>query len=360
VGGVGPFDGIVSDRASKSGTTFGVGVVGTGFGRNAVMPAIIEASGFELVSVCSSRLENARAAADQFGVAHATAQFQELLDNDEVDVVVVATPPRWHKSMSIEALNAGKHVICEKPMALSVSEAAEMLAVAREHDLIHVIDHELRYLPSNRRFHELVTEGYIGELRYFEVRAYLPLTVNPVMPFAHHSWRDDAAEGGGLLSGIFSHYVDMMRLSFGDVAAVQGFASTALKTKPYPQDSGRQGFGDVTTDDRIAVSGQLASGALFTMAGSWSVHHGMGLRVEAFGDKGTLVLPDKDTLLGAKADERALTPVALPHRDGGHSGAFADMLDDLEGVLRGERSSGEFATFEDGLRVQEFIDAVTR
>ena len=116
----------------------------------------------------------------------------------------------------------------------------------------------------------------------------------------------------------------------------------------------------MTTDDRIAVSGQLASGALFTMAGSWSVHHGTGLRVEAFGDKGTLVLPDKDTLLGATADEKALTPVALPHRAGGHSGAFADMLDDLEGVLRGDRSSGYFATFEDGLRVQEFIAAVTR
>jgi predicted dehydrogenase len=350
----------VNDGASKSATTFGVGVVGTGFGRKALMPAIVEASGFELVSVCSSRRENAVAAAEQFGAAQATTRFRELLDNDEVDVVVVATPPRWHKSMSIDALNSGRHVICEKPMALSVGEATEMLAVAHERSLVHVIDHELRYSPSNRQFHRLVTDGYIGELRYFDVRACLPLTVNPMMPFANHSWRDVAEEGGGLLSGIFSHYVDMMRLNFGEVAAVRGFASTALTTKPYPKESGRQGFGEVTTDDRIAVSGELDSGALFSMAGSWSVHHGMGLRVEAFGDKGTLVLPDPDTLLGATANEEALVPVELPHRAGGHSGAFGDLLDDLEGVLRGERSSGYFATFEDGLRVQEFIDAVTR
>jgi predicted dehydrogenase len=351
---------IVSDGASESASKFGVGVVGTGFGRKAVMPAIVEASGFELVSVCSSRRENAEAAAEQFGAAQATAQFQELLDNDDVDVVVVATPPRWHKSMSIDALNAGKHVICEKPMALSVDEATEMLAVANERGLTHVIDHELRYSPSNRQFRKMVTDGYIGELRYFDVRACLPLTVNPVLPFAHHSWRDEAENGGGLLSGIFSHYVDMMRFTFGEVAAVHGFASTALTEKPYPQDSGRPGFGEVTTDDRIAISGQLASGALFSMAGSWSVHHGMGLRVEAFGDKGTLVLPDPDTLLGATANDEALTPVALPHRAGGHAGAFADMLADIEGVLRGERSSGYFATFEDGLRVQEFIAAVTQ
>ena len=92
---------------AESGTKFGVGVVGTGFGRKALMPAIVEALGFELVGVCSSRRENASAAAEQFGAAHATAHFRELLDNDGVDVVVVATPPRWHKSMSIDALNSG-------------------------------------------------------------------------------------------------------------------------------------------------------------------------------------------------------------------------------------------------------------
>lgn len=348
----------MSDKASKSGEKFGVGVVGTGFGRQALMPAIVAAAGFELVSVCSASRDNAIAAAEQFGVAHATERYQELLDNAEVDVVVVATPPRSHKTISIDALKAGKHVICEKPIACSVAEAVEMLAAAKEHNLTHVINHELRYLPSNRQFKTLVADGYIGELRYFDVRACLPLTVNPSTPFAHHSWRDEAESGGGLLSGIFSHYVDMMRFNFGEVATMHGFASTALTSKPYPEGSGPQRFGEVTTDDRIAVSGQLENGALFSMAGSWSVYHGVGLRVEAFGDKGTLVLPDPNTLLGGRATDEALTPFALVHRDGDQSAAFGDLLDDLEGVLRGERSTGDFATFEDGLRVQEFIDAV--
>jgi predicted dehydrogenase len=281
----------MSDRATTSAGTFGVGVVGTGFGRKALMPAIAAAAGFELVSVCSGSRENAISAAEEFGASHATEHYEELLDNDDVDVVVVAAPPRWHKPISIGALHAGKHVICEKPMALSVAEAAEMLATANEHNLAHVINHELRYLPSNRLFKTLITDGYIGELRYFDVRVCLPLAVHPAMPFAHHSWRDEAESGGGLLGGIFPHYVDMMRFNFGEVAALHGFASTALTSKPYPDGSG-QGFGEVHTDDRIAVSGELASGALFSMAGSWSVHHGVGLRVEAFGDKGTLVLPD--------------------------------------------------------------------
>ncbi|MCE9620984.1 MAG: Gfo/Idh/MocA family oxidoreductase [Actinomycetia bacterium] len=348
----------MSDKASKSGEKFGVGVAGTGFGRKALMPAIVASTGFELVSVCSASRENATAAAEQFGVAHATEHYRELLDNDEVDVVVVATPPRLHKTMSIDALKAGKHVICEKPISCSVAEAVEMLAVAKEQNLTHVVNHELRYLPSSREFKRLVTDGYIGELRYFDVRACVPLTVNPSAPFAHYSWRDEAESGGGLLSGIFSHYIDMMRFNFGEVAAVHGFATTALASKPYPAGNGPERFGEVGTDDRIAVSGQLESGALFSMAGSWSVHHGAGLRVEAFGDKGTLVLPDPGTLLGGRATDEALTPFALSRQDGDQSAAFGDLLEDLEGVLRGERRAGGFATFEDGLRVQELIDAV--
>ena len=231
----------MSDGTSKSSPKFGVGVVGTGFGRKAVMPAIVEASGFELVSVCSSRRENAVAAAEQFGAAHATARFQELLDNDEVDVVVVATPPRWHKSMSIDALNAGKHVICEKPMALSVGEAPRcsrwrMNAASPMSSTTNCgTCHPIGSSTSSS------ADGYIGELRYFDVRACLPLTVDPGCHLPTTRGETTRKKVGGYLSGIFSHYVDMMRLSFGEVAAVHGFASTALTTKPYPKTVGDSG-----------------------------------------------------------------------------------------------------------------------
>ena len=345
-------------------TKLGIGVAGTGFGRRVQMPAIALSNGFETVAVCSGTLANAQSAATEFGAAQATDNFDDLLANDAVDVVLVTTPPRLHRSMAIAALEAGKHVVCEKPLALNVREAEEMAAAAAKSGLVAVLDHEQRYLPPNRQFHHLVANGYLGELRYLDVRVCLPLTVNPAMPFAFHSWRDDKAGGGGLLSGIFSHYIDLMCHSFGAPTVVTGLASTALTSKPFAP--GQPETGPVTSDDRLTAAGQFANGALFSMAGSWSVHHGPGLVVQAYGDKGTLVMPDTDRLLGATADEPALAPIEseFPLPAGtegianGQMGAFVHLLNDLEAVIQGTTKLGHFATFDDGLAIQRVIEAI--
>jgi len=118
----------------------------------------------------------------------------------------------------------------------------------------------------------------------------------------------------------------------------------------------------VTSDDRIAASGRLANGALISMAGSWSVHHGPGLRVEAYGKDATLVMPDTDRLLGATVGEKELTEIEsdfpLPDGTEGQMGAFVHLLNDLETVLRGIRASGHYATFADGVAVQRVIEAI--
>ncbi len=346
------------NRSSRE--KFGIGIAGTGFGRRVQMPAIACSSGFETVAVCSHTLANAQSAATEFGATHATDSFEDLLANGAVDVVLVTTPPRLHRPMAMAALAAGKHVICEKPLALNVREAEEMAAVAATSGLIAVIDHEQRYLPSNRQFHHLVANGYLGELRYLDVRVCLPLTVNPAMPFAFHSWRDDVAGGGGLLSGIFSHYIDLMCHSFGPPEDVTGLASTAITSKPFAP--GKPETGAVTSDDRLTASGRFANGALFSMAGSWSVHHGPGLIVQAYGDKGTLVMPDTDRLLGATAEEPGLAPIEsdfpLPEGTEGQMGAFVHLLNDVEAVLRGEKAAGHYATFDDGVAVQRVIETI--
>jgi len=326
------------------------------------MPAIAFSSGFHLVAVCSGTLANAESAATEFGAAHATDSFEAMLADDAVDVIVVATPPRLHRPMAIAALEAGKHVICEKPLALNVSEAEEMTAAAANSGCVAVLDHEQRYLPSNRQFHHLVANGYLGELRYLDVRVCLPLTMNPAMPFAFHSWRDDVAGGGGLLSGIFSHYIDLICHSFGPPTEIYGLASTALTSKPFAAAAGKQGDGEVTSDDRIAAAGRLANGALLSLAGSWSVHHGPGLRVEAYGADGTLVMPDTERLQGATGVEQELTVIEsdfpLPEGTESQMGAFVHLLNDLEAVLRGNKASGHYATFADGVAVQRVIEAI--
>lgn len=326
------------------------------------MPAIQHADGFAVAAVCSGSLTNAQAAAEVFNAGCATDDFDELLGSDGVDVVVIATPPALHRPMTLAALEAGKHVICEKPMALTVAEAEEMAAVAAAAGTVSVIDHEQRYLPSNRQFHRLVADGYLGELRYLDVRVCLPLTTDASLPFASLSWRDDVAGGGGLLSGIFSHYIDLMCLSFGDVASVAGFLSTAVTSKPFPVGSGQEGHGPVTTDDCVAASGVLENGAPFSLSGSWSIHHGVSLRVGAYGSEGTLMMSGPDRLLGARAGEAEVSPIEsqypLPDGTEGHVGAFVHLLDDVAAVLEGHEASGHYATFDDGVVVQRVIDTI--
>lgn len=339
-----------------------IGVSGTGFGKSTVMPAIDIASGCELVGVHARDAQKAAAAADEFGAVFSTDDYDELVARDDIDLVIVTTPPHLHRQMSIDALRSGKHVICEKPMGMSVDECQEMLDVATESGLLHAIDHVHRFDPCNRQFHRLVEDGYIGELRYFDMKICFPMTINPQFPLHYHTWRDEPTNGGGLIAGVLCHYFDFMRLCFGDVAEMAGYSGVGLKEKPFAEDSGSQGVGRVFTDDVVSASGRLESGALFTIAGSWSVAHGPGIHMHAYGSDGTLAVLDNENLEGGKTSEEKMSVIEsdFPVRQGapGDVGSFLELLLDFERVWRGESKTGSYATFADGLEVQRFIDSV--
>lgn len=348
-----------------SNNKIGVGIAGTGYGRMVQMPAVTESPDFELVSVFSRSMANANSAATEFGVPQATDDFSQMLANDDVDVVLISTPPLQHAEMSIGAFEAGKHVICEKPISADTISAERMLQAAEANDRLHAIGFDQRYVPACRTFRDLIDDGYIGQLRHFDVRLFVPLALYPMMPFYHYSWRDDAVNGSGVLSGVFAHYLDLMMHNFGDVSFVAGKATTAVTSKPHHPESGQEGTAPVSSDDRVVIAGELANGSLFSMAGSWSVHHGAGLRIEAFGDEGTLVMPDYDQLEGARQGESGLTPIASAYPPSrpvhGHGGGFPYLLADFGKSIHGrqpDQDNPEYATFHDGLRVQEVLDAV--
>src|SRR5881392_954361 len=125
----------------------GIGIIGTGFARRVQIPAFRACKNAEIVSVASGRLENARETAEEFGVKHFTGDWRETVLHKNVDFVCITTPPSLHCEMTLVALEHGKHVLCEKPMAMNVSEAEEMLAAADAAGVMALIDHELRFQP---------------------------------------------------------------------------------------------------------------------------------------------------------------------------------------------------------------------
>ena len=142
--------------------TVRVGIIGTGFARRVQLPGLRLAPEVRVTAVASGRPENAEATAREFAIPHVCADGPELTRSADVDLVLVSSTPDTHARYAIAALEAGKHVLCEKPTALDAREAAAMLAVAeRRPGQLSWMDHELRYEPNRRRVRELIVQGAI-------------------------------------------------------------------------------------------------------------------------------------------------------------------------------------------------------
>ena len=180
----------------------GVGLIGTGFARSSQAPAISVCEGAELVAVCSGHYENALAVAEEHDIEHACENYEQLLALDDVSLVVVSTPPFLHHPITMAALEAGKHVICEKPMAMNAREAKEMTerAALRPNQLA-IIDHELRFNPTWRRMKELVDGGFLGEFHHVNVMISTGFRHSLQRPW---SWWSQKEAGGGLLGALGS------------------------------------------------------------------------------------------------------------------------------------------------------------
>src|SRR5204863_4334856 len=146
-----------------------IGFIGAGFARRVQIPALAFVPGAKATAIASGHRANAEAVAREFGL-QVFGDGTELARSADVDVVVVSSTPDSHARYAIAALEAGKHVLCEKPMAIDAFEAAQMVTASEQHpDTLAWIDHELRYEPNRRRARELIRSNAIGELRHVEL-----------------------------------------------------------------------------------------------------------------------------------------------------------------------------------------------
>lgn len=339
-----------------------VGVVGVGFGATVHVPAF-QSEGWEVRAISSRREDRVRKAAADLGVADALTDWRDLVARPDIDAVAVSTPPAAHLEIVTAALNAGKHVLCEKPFALSAAEAASMAALARERGLTAMVAHEFRHAPQRAQVRELLDQGAIGTPQIVSAELFLgrpaPATPPPT------SWASRAAEGGGFLGALGSHYIDGLRHWFGDVASVTG---TLLTLRPERTEGGAVVMAD--TDDSFSITLAFRNGVVATMVASSAVSPSQGARITVAGSDGVLVLtqrgpnPEPDgVVLAGKATDRALAPLEMPARFRPFEDdrdprlvAFRLLVRDFETGIREGRSPSP--NFEDGLKCQQVLDAV--
>ncbi len=341
-----------------------LGIIGVGWGARVQIPAF-QATGWEVVAICGRTREKVERITAEHGIPHAFTDYRMLVDLPQVDLVSIVTPPAWHKEMSLAALNAGKHVLCEKPTALNAEEARVMWEAAARTDRIALIDHELRFLPTRQKMRRLIREGYIGHLYHVTYAYRSNSRRDPTKPW---TWWSDASQGGGILGALGSHMVDALRWWFGEITEVSGVLGTFIHERVDPI-TGRPR--PVTADDYAAFLARFGHDGFAEVSIS-AVAGNYGQRVVAYGSGGMLILDEEGKLWGIRYEEKGpMHDFTQPDRHPAHPRVLPEtpfpmatvhLAEALARAVRdGDRSWLEpAATFEDGLYNQEVLDAVRK
>lgn len=331
-----------------------IGVIGTGFGRQHV-EIFQHMTDAVVVMVCSMQLKRARALAQTYGVAEATANYHDLLrPGNEIDAVVIATPPALHHRMTLDAIAAGKHVFCEKPMAASLDEAREMCQAAESAGVVNMINYQMRFAPNYAQAFQMAGEGYIGRLAALDLIA----RINPVGYLQSPAWSTtkaywftDATRRGGLLgSSAGPHMVDLARWYGGPVEAVA--AGTAVSRSEVTLADGTE-VHDISAEDTFLAMLRFASGAVGTLRGIPIAHRSGGWSLELDGVDGTLIVNDGD-LLGTNNASSRPEPIDLAAPGQSMRQAIAARF--VEAIQSGSQANPT-PSFRDGLAAQALLEA---
>ncbi len=338
-----------------------------------------------LAAICGRDADAVRAAANKHGWAATETDWRALIERDDVDLVDICTPGDSHAEIALAALAAGKHVLCEKPLANTVEEAVAMTAAAEQAEQrgqLAMVGFNYRRLPATTLARSMVAEGRIGSLRHVRVTYLQDWLVNPEFPL---TWRlRKEAAGSGALGDLGAHIVDLAQYLVGEpLAGVSALTETFVRERPLPggQTSGLSaaaaaGTGQVTVDDAAVFTGRFPSGALASFeATRYATGRKNSLRIELNGERGSLAFDlerlnelayHDGTEPGTHAGFRRIlvTEPDHPYLDAwwppghglGYEHSFVHQARDLvHAIAEGSRPSPSFA---DGLQVQRVLAAV--
>jgi predicted dehydrogenase len=370
---------------TSDGGVLGIGMVGYAFMGRAHSQAWRTVGHFfdlplrpRMSAICGRDATAVAAAADRLGWPATETDWKRLIERDDVDLVDVCTPGSSHAEISIAALEAGKHVLCEKPLANTVDEARAMAAaatMAATDGVRAMVGFNFRRVPAVALARELVAAGRLGTIRHVR-GAYLGShLLDPELPLV---WRLQAEQAGsGALGDLGAHAIDLAQYLAGDrIAGVSALTETFVRERPLTDGSGARG--PVTVDDAALFIARFAGGALGSFeATRFATGHTEGLRVEINGELGSIVWD-----LGALNELRLFDATEEPATQGfrriqvtraghpyagawwpdghtiGYEHTFTHEVRDLVHAIADRRDP--VPSFADGLQVQEVLDAVQR
>ncbi|NLV91463.1 MAG: Gfo/Idh/MocA family oxidoreductase [Firmicutes bacterium] len=247
-------------------------------------------------AICGRDEDWVKRSAQKFGWASYETDWRKLVQRDDIDVIDVTAPSNVHKEIVLAAAEAGKHIFCEKPLALTLADAKEMLEAVTKAGVKHMIGFNYRRAPALSLAKRMVEEGRLGKIYHFRGQYLQDFVVDPNFPLVWRLRRDIA--GSGSLGDLGAHTIDIARWLVGEIAEVVGMSETFIKERPLPTSmeglSATGGgenaeMGEVTVDDGTAFLARFANGAMGTFeATRFATGHDNTNWFEINGSKGAI------------------------------------------------------------------------
>ena len=333
-------------------------------------------------AICGRDEEWVKESAEKFGWEGYETSWENLVKRDDIDVIDITAPSNFHKEIAIAAAEAGKHVFCEKPLALNLKDAREMLEVVKKANVKHQIGFNYRFAPAVQLAKKLIDEGKIGKIYHYRAHYLQDFIIDPGFPLV---WRlDKDVAGSGSHGDLGAHFVDLARFLVGEFVEVIGMSETFIKERPIVERmtgltaTAQEGaeMGKVTVDDATIFMARFKNGALGSFeATRFAAGHKNDKFFEINGSKGSIrfsvermneleyySVEDEEGLQGFRLIQ--VTEDIHPYADAwwpvghviGYEHTFVhEMYEFIEAIAKDKPTNPDF---NDGVKCSQILEAV--
>jgi predicted dehydrogenase len=312
------------------------------------MPGLQKIAGVQIAAVCNRSRASSEKFAKEYGIPEVVERWEDLVVRPDLDAALIGTWPYMHRTLSIAALDAGKHVFCQARMAMDYEDGKAMYLRARQSDRVTMLCPPPHGMPGDYQIQKLLKDGYVGKVYAASVRAFGDSFADPDAPF---HWRQNR-DLSGYNTLVLGMLAEVMRRWLGDTRSLSAHGRTFITDRQDPVSGQRRRVG---VFDTLMISSETEAGALVQYAFSGVTRFAGHSVVEIFGSDGTIHYDlDANEITGARKGDKGLAPIPIPKEMVREWTVEQDFID---AVRTGKETHPDFY---DGLKYMEFTEAAYR